>query len=239
MKIALFGASGTIGQRILREALQRGHAVTAVVRDPFRVIEKHPHLHAAAGNVLHPQSVAAVVGGHDAVVSAFGPGGDQPARAVVDAAHSLIAGLIAAGVKRLVVVGGAGSLEVAPGVQLVDAPDFPPAWKGPALAHRAATPVSAPGAACYRDVTSPAAVAVGRPGFPAGEFHQIQEMRGSNRARAGSSTIEGNRHGNERGDMTTGRTSEVIRRLGRTAFLREWAGLTDGQLLDCYIRRRM
>jgi putative NADH-flavin reductase len=56
-------------------------------------------------------------------------------------AHSLITGLVQAGVRRLVIVGGAGSLEVAPGVQLVDTPEFPAAWKGIALAHRDALDV--------------------------------------------------------------------------------------------------
>ncbi len=60
---------------------------------------------------------------------------------MVDAARAQIAGLKAAGVKRLIVVGGAGSLEVAPGVQVVDTPEFPAAWKGIALAHRDALEV--------------------------------------------------------------------------------------------------
>jgi len=135
MKIALFGASGTIGQRILDEALRRGHTVTALVRDPSRLTGRGG-LQVRAGNVLDPNSVASAVAGHDAVVSAFGPGAGQDPQTVVQAARALIAGLKAAGVKRLVVVGGAGSLEVAPGVQLVDSPRFPAAWKPVALAHR-------------------------------------------------------------------------------------------------------
>jgi putative NADH-flavin reductase len=82
-----------------------------------------------------------VVKGHDAVLSAYGPGGDDPDRTLVTAARALITGLKAAGVNRLVVVGGAGSLEVAPGVQLVDTPALPDAWKGIALAHRDAKQV--------------------------------------------------------------------------------------------------
>lgn len=140
MKIAMFGASGAIGQRILDEALRRGHTVTAVARNPARVSPR-AGARAVAGNVLAPQSVATVVAGHDAAVSAFGPGADQPLTALADAARALIAGLTAAGVRRLVVVGGAGSLEVAPGVQLADTPQFPAAWKGVALAHRDALEV--------------------------------------------------------------------------------------------------
>jgi hypothetical protein len=135
MNIALFGASGTIGRRILNEALRRGHTVTAIVRDPTRINEQPSGMRSLAGNILDPQSVAATVAGHDSVLSAFGPSGEAP-MTVVDAARSLIAGLKTAGVKRLVVVGGAGSLEVAPGVHLVDTPEFPVAWKWAALAHR-------------------------------------------------------------------------------------------------------
>jgi len=134
MNLALFGATGMIGQRILQEALQRGHTVTAVVRDPARLAEMHPNLHVVTGDILDPQSVASAVAGQDAVISAYGPGhGDAATLPAV--AHSLIAGLTAAGVVRLIVVGGAGSLEVAPGVTLVETPEFPAAWKGLALAH--------------------------------------------------------------------------------------------------------
>ncbi len=135
MKIALFGATGTIGQRILREALSRGHAVTAITRDPSRVAERNPNLTVVAGDILDPRSVAEAVAGHDAVVSSYAPpqGSEQT---IVDATRSLVAGLEQAGVKRLVMVGGAGSLEIAPGIQLVDTPHLPDAWKPIALAHR-------------------------------------------------------------------------------------------------------
>jgi len=139
MKILLIGASGTIGQRVLAEALRRGHAVTTLTRDPSRVLAQ-PGVTAVKGDVLDPQSLAGAAAGHDVVISAFGPGG-QDAAQMVDAARAQIAGLKAAGVKRLVVVGGAGSLEVAPGVQLVDTPEWPTALKGIALAHREALEV--------------------------------------------------------------------------------------------------
>lgn len=142
MKIVLFGASGTIGSSIAGEALARGHQITAVVRDPTRVGLQHPALSVVAGDILDPSRVAAVVTGHDAVASAVGPRlpSDDP-KLVVDAAQSLIDGLTRARVDRLVIVGGAGSLEVAPGVQLVDTPEFPAAWKDVALAHRDALAV--------------------------------------------------------------------------------------------------
>ena len=132
MKLALFGASGMIGSRILREAVRRGHAVTAVVREPRRFPAPTGRVIVIKGDVVDPGNVAAAVTGHDAVLSAVGPGPEVLAAAP----RSLIEGLTRAGVKRLVVVGGAGSLEIAPGRQLVDEPDFPGAYKAAALAHR-------------------------------------------------------------------------------------------------------
>lgn len=141
MKIALFGASGVIGQRIAQEALGRGHEVTAVTRDPAKSTLKGEHLTTVVGDVRYAAEVARVAAGHDIVASAVGPSGSENARIVVDAAHALIDGTRRAGVHRLIVVGGAGSLEVAPGVQLVDTPDFHDAWKPVALAHRNALAV--------------------------------------------------------------------------------------------------
>ena len=136
MKIALFGASGTIGRRILQEALARGHKITAIVRDPSRLDLSHERLAVEKGDVLDPASVAASVAGHDVVISAIGPGRNGAPRVIVDAAHALIEGLTRAGVRRLMVVGGAGSLEIAPGLQVVDSPNFPAQIKPTALAHR-------------------------------------------------------------------------------------------------------
>ncbi len=138
MKIVLFGASGMVGSRVLQELLQRGHQVTAVVRNPEKVAASRAQV--MKGDINDEASVAAAAKGADAAVSAYGAPHDNP-EMLVSATRSLLAGLAAAGVKRLIVVGGAGSLEVAPGVQLVDAPDFPDAWKGVALAHRNVIPV--------------------------------------------------------------------------------------------------
>lgn len=141
MKIALFGAGGTIGSRITREALQRGHEVTAVSRDPAKITLKHAKLHTVRGDALDPVSITAAVLGQDAVISAFGPGHHGDPQDVVKAAQALVAGVKLAGVKRLLVVGGAGGLEVKPGLQLVDTKEFPAAWKPIALAHRDALAV--------------------------------------------------------------------------------------------------
>lgn len=132
MNIVLFGATGMIGSRILKELVSRGHKVTAVVRDVSRV-PSVPGVEAVQGDVLNPAAVAEAAKGSDAVISAYSPGPN--AAAIVDATKSLIVGLKQAGVKRLIEVGGAGTLFVAPNVRLVDAPNFPPEWKGIALAH--------------------------------------------------------------------------------------------------------
>jgi putative NADH-flavin reductase len=134
MKVVLFGASGMIGSRILQELVSRGHSVTAVVRDTAKV-PVGAGVTVKQGDVLNSETVAIMAKGNDAVISAYAPGFDTLGNLVL-ATKSLIAGVKAAGLRRLLIVGGAGSLDVAPGVQLVDTPDFPSAWKGIALAHR-------------------------------------------------------------------------------------------------------
>ncbi|MFM0336202.1 NAD(P)-dependent oxidoreductase [Paraburkholderia fungorum] len=137
LKIALFGATGMIGSRIATEAARRGHQVTALARNPARVPTDVANLKAAKADVLDAASVSAAVRGHDVVASAYAPPQDDLA-ALATATHALIDGVRAAGLKRLVVVGGAGSLEVAPGRQLVDSEGFPDAYRAIALAHREA-----------------------------------------------------------------------------------------------------
>ncbi len=137
LKIALFGATGMIGSRIAAEAARRGHQVTALARNPARVAAGVANLQAAQADLLDASSVSAAVRGHDVVASAYAPPQDDLA-ALTKATHALVEGVRAAGLKRLVVVGGAGSLEVAPGKQLVDSESFPAAYKAIALAHRVA-----------------------------------------------------------------------------------------------------
>jgi putative NADH-flavin reductase len=139
MKVVLFGASGMIGSRILDELVRRGHTVTAVARHPEKV-KPAAGVNAVSGDIMDAAGVAALARGADAAISAYSPPQSEPAT-LLTAARSLVTGLAEAGVRRLIVVGGAGSLEVAPGVQLVDAPSFPAEWKGIALAHRDVLPV--------------------------------------------------------------------------------------------------
>lgn len=135
LKIALFGSTGRIGTRILNEALSRGHQVTAIVRDATQQTGKRPGLEYKTGDVLKPESVTAATKGNDVVISAYGPGAGD-ANQIATAAQSLVEGVGTNQPMRLILVGGAGALEVSPGVQLLDTPHFPPAYKKLALAHR-------------------------------------------------------------------------------------------------------
>lgn len=138
MKIVLIGASGNIGHRILREAIDRGHQITAVSRNPEKQDVKHDRVRWVSLDILNTSLLKEVVMRHDAVISSYGPGEKEDPHNVITTTNSMIEAMRQAGVKRLLVVGGAGSLEVAPGLQLVDTPEFPEAWKGGALAHREA-----------------------------------------------------------------------------------------------------
>ena len=134
MKVVLFGASGMIGSRVLTELVRRGHSVMAVVRHPEKVAAANG-VKTVRGDMTDSASVAAVAQGAEAAISAYSPPRTNP-QGIVDATRSLVAGLAQAGVRRLITVGGAGSLEVAPGIQLVDTPEFPAGWMAIALAHR-------------------------------------------------------------------------------------------------------
>lgn len=116
MKIAVIGATGRAGQEISAELVRRGHRVTAISRHPERALEDEA-VTAVAGDVADGGALSALLAGHDAVVSAVMFTDTDPA--------ILVGAVREAGVPRYVVVGGAGSLEVAPGVPLVGTPEFP------------------------------------------------------------------------------------------------------------------
>ena len=130
MKIALIGATGYVGAALLEEALNRGHQVTALVRHPEK-LPQHANLSAQRADVHDVASLAEQLRGHDAVLSAFNPGwGQADIRAqFIAGSQAIVAATKAAGIRRLLVVGGAGSLYVAPGQQLLDTPDFPAEYK--------------------------------------------------------------------------------------------------------------
>ena len=131
MKVALIGATGYVGSQLLNEALDRGHQVTAIVRRTER-LPVHPNLTPKQADIMDTDALAGLVAGHDAVMAAFNPDRTAPGdvyERMVAGARSIIEATKKSGVKRLLVVGGAGSLEIAPGQQLIDQPDFPPEWK--------------------------------------------------------------------------------------------------------------
>ena len=133
MKLALFGATGSIGSRILDEALQRGHQVVAIARDPSRITAA-PGASAVAGDIADPGSYAPALQGADAVIVSVSPRAGTTGAQLNALAGDLLARLPDLGVKRLFWVGGAGSLDIAPGVRLVDTPEFPAEYKAEALA---------------------------------------------------------------------------------------------------------
>ncbi|HEX2079477.1 MAG TPA: NAD(P)-dependent oxidoreductase [Longimicrobium sp.] len=138
MKIVLFGATGHVGQRITAEALRRGHQAVGVARDPSRAQSVDPRVTLVHGDATDPASVASIVRGADAVVTSVSPrpGSTGSAPRLVDVARAVIAGAREAGVRRLIAVGGAASLEVAPGVALLDTPDFPELYRDEATQGR-------------------------------------------------------------------------------------------------------
>ncbi len=138
MKIALIGATGYVGSALLEEALARGHDVKALVKSPEKLAGK-AGVDAVRTDVLDQDALAQQLRGVDAVVSAFsGHAQADVYDYYVRGMAAVIAATKAAGVPRLLVVGGAGSLDVAPGVQLVDTPAFPAQWKATAEGARRA-----------------------------------------------------------------------------------------------------
>ncbi|MGY3691223.1 putative NADH-flavin reductase [Bradyrhizobium sp. USDA 3240] len=123
MKIAIAGASGQAGSRLTAELARRGHAVTAIARNPEKIATL-PGVTAVKGDVNDQAALAALWAGHDAAISSVHFSVSDPVK--------LIGAAKASGVGRYLVVGGAGSLEVAPGVRLVTTPNFPAQYKAEA-----------------------------------------------------------------------------------------------------------
>lgn len=123
LKVALIGASGAAGSRILKELSNRGHLVTGIARSPEKIVSLRG-VTAVKADVFDKDALTGALRGHDVVVSAV--------HFTASDAQTLVDAVRAAGVKRYIVVGGAGSLEIAPGKRLVDQPDFPAAYKAEA-----------------------------------------------------------------------------------------------------------
>lgn len=125
MRVAVIGISGRVGSRVAAELLARGHSVTGIARTPDAVASR-PGLTVVRANAEDAAALTPLLRGHDAIISA--------SRFVTSNANVLLAAAKGADVKRLLVVGGAGSLEVAPGKLLMDTPEFPDAYKAEARA---------------------------------------------------------------------------------------------------------
>lgn len=137
MNIALLGATGFVGTALLSEALTRGHHITAIVRDPTKLTLSNALLTVVAGDTNLPVQLTQQLAGHDLVLSAFNPGWDNPAlyNAFMAGSQAIEQATVQAGVPRLLVIGGAGSLFI-DGQQLVDGPQFPAEYKQGATAAR-------------------------------------------------------------------------------------------------------
>ena len=184
MNVAIIGATGNVGRRILQEALSRGHEVTACVRHLASLPFSHEHLRGVSFDILDTEDVATKLTGFDAVITAYGPGFTN-VRQLVDATSSLIAGSKRAAVPHLVAVGGAGSLEIAPGVALLTV--LPDEWKGIAQAHADSLALYKAEAELLWSYCSPAAYI--EPGERTGTF------------RTGSNTLLTDSEGNSRVSM--------------------------------------
>jgi putative NADH-flavin reductase len=139
MKLFLIGGTGNVGREILAEALSRGHQVTALTRDPAKLAGK-AGVAPVKGDIQDSATLATQIAGHDAVIVSYNPGWMDPEarEKTVSGAESVMAAARKAGVKRLFFVGGASSLETAPGVQLFDriGANMPPTVKGAVIGAR-------------------------------------------------------------------------------------------------------
>lgn len=126
-KIVIIGATGYVGSAILKEALGRGHQVKAIVRDPSKLTLIHPHLKVVGGSVTDTDFLSRELAKSDAVISAFNPGWSNPNiyEETLEGYGSILCAVRNSGVHRFLMVGGAGSLLVAPGRLLMDEPDVP------------------------------------------------------------------------------------------------------------------
>jgi uncharacterized protein len=134
VKVALYGATGKSGSRILKELVSRGHRVTAIARDPAKLPEPGPNVVVKQDDLSNPKQIADAVEGVDAVISAYAPPQDQPDE-IVGVTERQVAALSKAANARLIVVGGAGGLNVAPGVTLIDSGHLPEPYLPIAKAH--------------------------------------------------------------------------------------------------------
>lgn len=125
--VVLIGASGFVGTAILNELLNRGHKVTAIVRDPAKVTASNPNLKVIQADVTNTDVLIEASKGKDAVISAYNPGWKNPNiyEETLKNYPLIVDSVKKAGVERLLIVGGAGTLFYAPGKMVMDADDIP------------------------------------------------------------------------------------------------------------------
>ena len=124
MKVALYGATGNSGSRILKELVSRGHQVIAIVRNPAKLSQPSPGVLITQDDLSDSKKIAAAVNGAEAVISAYAPPQDD-VDAIVGVTQRQVEALNHGSNVRLIVVGGAGGLNVAPGVTLIDSGYLP------------------------------------------------------------------------------------------------------------------
>lgn len=137
MKIALIGATGFVGTNILHELSDRNHEIVAIVRNATNKINS-PNIIWQKADVKNVDELAKIISGKDVVISAFNAGWTNPNlyNDFISGSKAILEAVKKSGVKRLIVVGGAGSLYIKPGLQLVDTPEFPKEYHAGASAAR-------------------------------------------------------------------------------------------------------
>lgn len=136
MKVAIIGATGFLGSSLVKEFASRNHQVKAISRNPKQA--GTPNVTTVSADVFHADALAEVLTGNDVVVSAYNPGWTNPDiyDDAIAGSKAIQAAVKRAGIKRFIYIGGAGSLYVAPDLQLIDTPDFPAEYKAGASAAR-------------------------------------------------------------------------------------------------------
>jgi uncharacterized protein len=133
MNVVLYGSTGKAGSRILKELTSRGHRVTAISRNPAK-LQGITGISTNKDDLSDVSKTAEVIRGADAVISAYGPPQDNTEE-IVEVTQRLVDAVKRGGSPRLIVVGGAGGLNVAPGVTLIDSGFLPDAYKPIAKSH--------------------------------------------------------------------------------------------------------
>jgi putative NADH-flavin reductase len=134
MKIAIIGATGFVGSTILNELANRNHEITAIARNP----KDTANVNWVTADILNTSELATILKGNDIVISAYNAGWTNPNLYddFIAGSKSIQEAVKQSGVKRFIIIGGAGSLFVAPNLQAVDTPDFPKEYHAGASAAR-------------------------------------------------------------------------------------------------------